>query len=119
MNELLNCPFCGNEHMFYEKLDRYNWSIKCGNCSCRLAHFESKDLAADGWNTRADTDLLYRVKEAVAEIEEQKADVFSDDQNKMECDDIWMNIGERNAYKLCVATLYEYFPELEAQDDTD
>jgi Lar family restriction alleviation protein len=68
MNELLNCPFCGNEHMFYEQLDRYNWSIKCGNCSCRLAHFESKDLAADSWNTRADTDLLYRVKEAVAEI---------------------------------------------------
>jgi Lar family restriction alleviation protein len=96
MNELKPCPFCGNEHMFYEQLDRYNWSIKCGNCSCRLAHFESKDLAADGWNTRADdmsldkwkakamtynrekTDLLRRVKEAV---EEMKDELIGDEGN--------------------------------------
>jgi len=53
-----------------------------------------------------------RLNKAVEEIEKQKEDVFSDDQNKMERNEIYENIGERNAYKLCVATLYEHLPEL-------
>jgi hypothetical protein len=110
--KLKPCPFCGCNVVDYDVVVRHPATDLC--------ILSNQTYHPKEWNCRVREDsLLRRLKEAVAEIEEQKADVFSDDQNKMECDDIWMNIGERNAYKLCVATLYEYFPELEAQDDTD
>ena len=56
-----------------------------------------------------------RIKNMIKEIEEQKEDVFSDDQNKMQRDEIYENIGERNAYKLCVATIYSHIPELKEE----
>ena len=82
-SELKPCPFCGNEHMFYEQLDRYNWSIKCGNCSSRMMHFENRDLAARGWNTRptedylsAENELLQKRLNSAARLDANSAEDF-------------------------------------------
>lgn len=51
MTELRKCPFCGGE----AEISTYyfiEWYIGCGECSCDLGVFDTKEEAIEAWNKR-------------------------------------------------------------------
>jgi len=102
MNELKPCPFCGERPKIGWLDENREDLVACHNDDCVLFSLLMK---IEEWNTRADTDLLRRVKEAVGEMQKQADDLGF-------CD-------EGAGWQLAVDELKKHVPELEAQDDTD
>ena len=59
MAELKPCPFCGShavkiEHPLFEC--QKACCVKCYNCSCTTAIYDSETKCVKAWNRRADND---------------------------------------------------------------
>lgn len=54
--KLKTCPFCGAEAEFirYEDEDGDEWQVSCRHCFAATWNADSKELAAEAWNRRAD-----------------------------------------------------------------
>ena len=101
MNELKKCPLCGKQPKICWLDENRDDLVACHNDDCSLF---SILIPIDEWNTRPDTDLLRRIKEAVEEIKAECKSLFSHD----------MQVVAMDLY-----ILSKHIPELEAQDDTD
>ena len=56
MTELRKCPFCGGEAETYPYYCPDGWYIGCGECSCDLGVFDTKEEAIEAWNKRVSCD---------------------------------------------------------------
>lgn len=57
MEELKQCPFCGNraylfttDELGYSEKDRY--TVKCGSCFCGTGQYADQERAKEAWNRR-------------------------------------------------------------------
>ena len=56
MDELRECPMCGNKAHYQEwKIGQtiMGWRVICGGCSVMTANWHSKEAAKKSWNARA------------------------------------------------------------------
>lgn len=59
-NNVLGCPFCGNEaHVFINWISNY-WNVECCNKFCHASRsnksYSSEQKAIDSWNKRFNID---------------------------------------------------------------
>ena len=107
MNELKPCPFCGERPKIGWLDENREDLVACHNDDCVLFSLLMK---IEEWNTRADTDLLRRVKEAVGEMIEIN---LHSAEGKV-------SIAKAIGVSEAMSILLRYVPEAkEAQDDTD
>ncbi len=71
---LRSCPFCGSEKLtVWDENTIYH--VECMTCFCQGAACDSKDIAIERWNTRADTPSVQsapdtvRRQEAIRELQ--------------------------------------------------
>jgi len=81
MNELRECPMCGNKAHYQEwKIGQttMGWRVICGGCSVMTANWHSKEAAAKCWNARAYDVEIERLR-ADAEIGRLVREMLCDD----------------------------------------
>jgi len=66
--ELKPCPFCGGNNISMKDDRPIGKRVQCEDCGGMMVYYYNLPVNEE-WNTRADTDLLRRVKEAVGEME--------------------------------------------------
>jgi len=59
MDDLRECPFCGGE-AHYSVV-----SVKCFGCNAVMAGVQGKELTITAWNTRADTERVKVLEDAL------------------------------------------------------
>lgn len=65
-DELLNCPFCGEEEvLFYSKKHE---RIMCGYCSAMGGFANTEKGAVEEWNIRHESEQIKVMREALEEV---------------------------------------------------
>lgn len=67
--ELLRCPFCGKEAVFYELVIDKN--VECQNCNALISYRKDmgrhqNDCPIKAWNRRTDTELQKKYEKVLA-----------------------------------------------------
>ncbi len=58
MNELKDCPFCGNDQATVTYNPYQDWHVGCDKCTMHSYFFKTREQAINAWNRRIDFERI-------------------------------------------------------------